>query len=676
LRGTLGSPRPDGLTIVNLATARLRSFDPPPGITLGAPVYDASTGRVLVITSTVTLQFPASSPTPLPEVLPWIGSGLVLSPDGLYAYVCVNAEGAACTLRRRNDDVAIASLTSVREVLFDSVSGHIVVTRLSAPVRTVLTYSTASAPLQAVWSRTWDGAAPVAVDGTRIVLNRDLGGIGRLVTVDSVTGADLASADSRVSGLIAAGGGRVFLVHNGGFELQSYDGQTLAPIANAIVGNSILFRTASELAVAGDRVIVSSTSIKGGITSGVEVRDGATLAALPGGGGDFGIFGAMSVTGDPWCQISRATTSLEVPAAGGIAEIAVTASANCDEWGVQGGGENSYLLPPGVRTGSGLVQLVIGRNSTRFPRTYFLLVAGAGMEFRQVVETETPAAPRMTGVRISGAMATIFWEPPSSGPYAASGYAIEGGVAGGPVLQQVNAPATARSLDVPGLPPGTYFVQARGRNVAGTGAASPPMTFTIAPASPPQPPTALAVQVAGSTVRLTWNAPASGPSPAFYIIEGGLPGGPFGEVARTADSRTEFEASGVLAGSYQVRVRAANGAGQSTASAALAVMVAACARPPGAPGALRTIATGALTSLVWTAPSSGAERYLLEAQVLWAQGQPTVSVTTAATRLEVAAPVGNYIVRVRGQNACGTGAASPDAVIFVPSEFGSSPSAR
>jgi hypothetical protein len=83
--------------------------------------------------------------------------------------------------------------------------------------------------------------------------------------------------------------------------------------------------------------------------------------------------------------------------------------------------------------------------------------------------------------------------------------------------------------------------------------------------------------------------------------------------------------------------------------------------------------TAGFVSLAWDPPASGADRYLIEAQPLSSFGQVGATVTlatnTPATTLDAPAPLGNYLVRVRGANACGTGPPSPDAVVFVPYIF-------
>ena len=64
------------------------------------------------------------------------------------------------------------------------------------------------------------------------------------------------------------------------------------------------------------------------------------------------------------------------------------------------------------------------------------------------------------------------------------------------------------------------------------------------------------------------------------------------------------------------------------------------------------------------APASGATGHVFEAG--WLPGQANlVNMTLNGTSLGAQAPPGVYFVRARGQNACGTGAASPDAMVAV-----------
>jgi hypothetical protein len=196
----------------------------------------------------------------------------------------------------------------------------------------------------------------------------------------------------------------------------------------------------------------------------------------------------------------------------------------------------------------------------------------------------------------------------------------------------------------------------------------------------PQPsPTLLAPvnlisSVAGSTVALSWAPPASGAAPTNYIIEAGsFSGGSDLAVLSTNSVATTFVADQVGAGTYYVRVRAQDSDSTSAPSNEVLVVVGNGGPPqsgvPGAPGHLAVSASGSTASLAWSAPTSGgaATAYLIEAGS--APGRSDLaafSTGTPATSLSVGnVPAGTYYVRVHGQNAAGTGAASNEMALVV-----------
>jgi peptidyl-Asp metalloendopeptidase len=94
-----------------------------------------------------------------------------------------------------------------------------------------------------------------------------------------------------------------------------------------------------------------------------------------------------------------------------------------------------------------------------------------------------------------------------------------------------------------------------------------------APAPALPVPSGLTSTVTGSSVVLAWRAPADC-APTSYIIEAGSAPGA-ADLARlsTGSAATSFTAAGVAAGTYYVRVRAANGSAESDPSNEVAVVV-------------------------------------------------------------------------------------------------------
>lgn len=123
------------------------------------------------------------------------------------------------------------------------------------------------------------------------------------------------------------------------------------------------------------------------------------------------------------------------------------------------------------------------------------------------------------------------------------------------------------------------YVYAGGRLVA-TEEPTPAATPTPTPAGPP--PTGLVAtaefpSVGITNVRLTWNAPASGPSVASYVVECKRPGTGFEQIAAVQEpTRTYTDAAVTLDTAYLYRVRAVftNAGGSDYSNKDLATTVA------------------------------------------------------------------------------------------------------
>ena len=140
----------------------------------------------------------------------------------------------------------------------------------------------------------------------------------------------------------------------------------------------------------------------------------------------------------------------------------------------------------------------------------------------------------------------------------------------------------------------------------------------------------------------------------------------------TGNLATSLTVNGVNNGTYFVRVRAANSVGTGPASNEVVVIVTGVAPQPGVPGppsGLATSVSGSTVTLAWTAASSGGSptAYLIEAgSSAGLSNLASFSTGDTATSLSVGnVPAGTYFVRVRGQNAVGTGGASNEVVLHV-----------
>jgi hypothetical protein len=135
----------------------------------------------------------------------------------------------------------------------------------------------------------------------------------------------------------------------------------------------------------------------------------------------------------------------------------------------------------------------------------------------------------------------------------------------------------------------------------------------------------------------------------------------------TGNAQTMYQASGVGAGTYFVRVRALNAAGVSaTSNEAVLVVANGPCTPPGAPSGLApTSSAGGVVSLIWSAGAGAATSYILEAGSAPGLSNLANSDLGSAAQTFTAAGVasGTYYVRVRAKNACGTSGPSNEIVV-------------
>jgi hypothetical protein len=180
----------------------------------------------------------------------------------------------------------------------------------------------------------------------------------------------------------------------------------------------------------------------------------------------------------------------------------------------------------------------------------------------------------------------------------------------------------------------------------------------------------LVASSSGSTVTLVWSAPSGGDPATQYTIEAGSAPG-LANLANfsTGNAQTMYQASGVGAGTYFVRVRALNAAGLSAASNEAVLVVA--NRPctgPGAPvGLTLTSNAGGVVSLNWSAGAGAATSYILEAGS--APGLSNLANSdlgsAAQTFTTTGVASGTYYVRVRAKNACGISGPSNEVVVSI-----------
>jgi Tol biopolymer transport system component len=183
----------------------------------------------------------------------------------------------------------------------------------------------------------------------------------------------------------------------------------------------------------------------------------------------------------------------------------------------------------------------------------------------------------------------------------------------------------------------------------------------------PGPPTDLTASSSGSAVSLVWSPPVTGAAVFSYIVEAGSRTGA-ADLANfnTASAATTFSAAGVGAGTYYVRVRAANALSTSAPSNEAVVTVGSNCAGPGPPSNLSAAIFGTTVTLTW-APGTGATSYRLlvgsspglNDVVVSDLGSPATTGTATNVR------AGTYFVRVQSLNPCGQSGVSNEAVVSV-----------
>lgn len=667
----LGGPFKNVLRVVNVATTHVQSVDLPAGIRMGKGDIDPLTGHYFLITDFGTGEFAPDPPRLLPGLKSWRGSALYFSPDGVYAYVCSQAGGNRCELILRANDQVLAVHEHTHGIQFDEFGGHVVIA--GAQPSFSVTYHSPASPTIPVWTRSYDAAlSRVAVAGNRVFVL-----IGStLDALDSETGALVHSTTTvRPTSRIAAAGGRVFGVSVDGLvgfaivRITSYSADTLSVLAESVLGGPVMAPSVSAIHPTSDgQTLVVETRAQPGASLRLLTAD--TLERIAGGGfpGQTLNHFTLSLSDHALCRVAVTPPTVTLPAAGGTVAYTVSPETGCGIWPVSARGEGFALLGPIEHVGPAQVVLEVGQNqSATFPLHHTALVAGHTVAVEVAQLTDVPLAPRAVTVQRSGPLTTISWEPAPTGPIPSS-FVIEGGLAGGPVLARFTAAKTARSLPVPGLMPGDYFVQVRAVNAVGEGAASAAVGFSVAASASPDAPEGLVADVQASVVRLQWTAASGGAAAERFVIEAAQAGGAFVPIGSTSAGATGFAivAPPALFGSYMVRVRAVNAAGSSAPSAEVSVSPGTCTGPPQAPASLDAVVTGSLVTLAWPAPAGGAEQFVID--VGSRPGSADIaSVVTAGPQLTMrtTAPVSHYFVQVRGRNSCGTGQPSATRVVFV-----------
>ena len=318
---------------------------------------------------------------------------------------------------------------------------------------------------------------------------------------------------------------------------------------------------------------------------------------------------------------------------------------------------SSAVMYPTLRPGCSSGSSGLGSDDIDGLRFIYPAIASGG------IPPQTP-----TGLTASAMLDTVTmsWTPATSGG-PAQNYEIQASYGDGqPPIATLTTPNATPSLTVGAVPPGSYFVRVRARNVLGTSAYSQGTTVVVGPCTAPGVPSNLAYTTADNLVTLTWTPPATGIAQGYTLYAGYSPADT--TFAIPLGPTPVFQAAVPFA-TYYVRVAARNSCGVGPSTAVLPVSVAPCAGPPAPPTGLAYTVSQGVVRLTWNAPPTGIQPSSYEIQVGSSMGGADLAVlatTSPATTFMASAPPGRYWVRVRGRNQCGGSTVSNEIEVIVP----------
>lgn len=286
--------------------------------------------------------------------------------------------------------------------------------------------------------------------------------------------------------------------------------------------------------------------------------------------------------------------------------------------------------------------------------------------------TEHDFAPRApTGLRVAsivGNEVTLRWTEPAGGAEP-TGYVLEGGLNPGETLASV---ATNHGAPVYTFvaPSGSFYVRMRTQAADQLGPPSGEIPLHVNVPVPPSPPGLLQGVANGSTLALAWRTAFGGAAPTSYILD--VSGDAHASIPLPLTDNITF--SGVPAGTYELRLRAANAAGASDPGFTAAfgdgpstlplkfTFPSSCSGAPETPSSFLAYSLGNTLYVMWEPPMVG---YAPTEYVLNVDGGLVGSVTTTARVLKGTVGNGYYLLSVAARNPCGQGPFTYVRVVYV-----------
>ncbi len=275
--------------------------------------------------------------------------------------------------------------------------------------------------------------------------------------------------------------------------------------------------------------------------------------------------------------------------------------------------------------------------------------------------------PRNLSSVVAKTAVTLTWEAPLNSPQPVTGYAIEAGTSPGSPVG--SAPVGNVLIVSTTAPSGVYYVRVRALTASGPSAPSNEIAVATGQAAPPLAPLGLLATVQGTNVAFQWRENPLGPEVAQDQFHAGTGPGLSNLAAVPLPSTMTAVETSAPAGTYYVRVRAANASGVGPASnEAVVTLAPGICTVPAVPTGLTAAPQAGALALHWNAPSSGAipTGYRLEAGT--SLGASNIAILPLPVMTAVGGPVpsGPYFVRLAATNGCGSSAVSADIAFVVP----------
>lgn len=263
---------------------------------------------------------------------------------------------------------------------------------------------------------------------------------------------------------------------------------------------------------------------------------------------------------------------------------------------------------------------------------------------------------------VTGNDVTLRWQLPAIGP-APTGFELRGGLNPNEVLASIptGSPYEIFSFRAP---TGSFYARMHSVHTSTSGsvvsAPSNEIRLHVNVPVPPSPPANLIGLVNGSNLSMAWWNTFQGGAPTSMVLDVS------GSVTATLPLgvANTFSFANVPAGTYTLRLRAANAGGVSAPSNPITLpFPSACSGAPSAPVGLLPFRVGNTVYVVWDPNPSGPAPTGYELNVT---GAFNGTFPTTTRGLSGTVGPGTYNLGVRATNACGSSASSPVRSITVP----------